>query len=39
MRLLILDNRIENKQLIIDSTLSNVEVLLLDYENDTFDTI
>ena len=39
MHLLILDNRLQNKQAIINSVLENVEVLLLDYENDTFETI
>jgi alpha-tubulin suppressor-like RCC1 family protein len=39
MKLLLIDTRLEDQQIIIDSLQESTKYILLDYENDTFDTL
>ena len=39
MQLLLIDNRINNVEAVTDSLLDNVEFVLVDFDNDTYDTL
>ena len=39
MQLLLIDNRINNVETVTDSLLDNVEFVLVDFYNDTYDTL